>query len=169
MVLLASVLGSFHHLSRCGKSFRLVGLSEMPLAIYTCPCGHDIESLHPVGKRPPVLTCKCGLTAVVNVAKTYRPAKTAGKWGDSTGHYDVGLGRYVNNSGERDQLLAAKGLVAESDMPSGYFDSQVQASLDDSEQHERTMARYRANLETYGDKGIALAETFPAHEILDNE
>jgi len=53
-------------------------------------------------------------------------------------------------------------LVHESDLPSGYADATISRQIQEAEDHEKTMRRYRRNIAKYGgDKGRALAETFP--------
>lgn len=135
----------------------------MPLAVYKCDAGHGTERLFKYSERPVEIVCpRCGGRACLNVAATFRPAKTAGKWGESAGRFDRGLGCYVRDSRHRDQVMAAKGLVAETDMPNGYADSLVQAQINEKVQHDRDMSRLQANLKEYkDDPGAAWAETFP--------
>lgn len=140
----------------------------MPLYRYRCASGHSVEKLHKYAERPVEMTCPtCGARSCLDVAASFRPAKTAGKWGESAGRYDRGLGCYVRNSAERDAVMAARGWVAESDMPNGYADSVIQTGLNEKAEHERNMAKYEYHLKEHkGDAGAAWAETFPAEEIL---
>lgn len=38
-------------------------------------------------------------------------AKTAGKWGDSLGYFDRGLGQYISSPDQRERIMEERGLV----------------------------------------------------------
>jgi hypothetical protein len=89
----------------------------MPLFLYRCvdpACDHDTEELFKAdGERPLEWGCEeCG-----DVAKLVPsvPARTASRWGDTNGGYDVDLGCVVENSTHRDRILKERNMAHASD------------------------------------------------------
>lgn len=89
------------------------------------------------------------------------PAFTPSSWGDSqwAGRFDKGLGVKLKDKNHRDSILKARGLVEDTAFDQrNRLDKSVSAHND----HERVVKRYERNLkEAGGDKGLAIAHTFP--------
>ena len=132
---------------------------------YKCPdCKHITEVLCKLAERTESHPCEgCGIPAPIILSL---PAFTPRLWGDSHGYYDGSLGTYVKNSQHRDKILDEKGLVAESDLPSGFADSKIQDSINDKKAHDKNVSRFETSMKDHGDVGRAFADTFPAEEIL---
>lgn len=137
----------------------------MPLYPFVCESGHRTEDLFKVDACPNNVACEvCGLLATRTVSKI---RFTPGRWGDSHGGWNKGLNCYVENDMHRDRIMAQRGLVHESELPSGAVESHVTDVVNDHEEHNRTASRYERNLkDAGGDVSMAIAETFPAEECL---
>ena len=89
------------------------------------------------------------------------PAFTPSSWCDSqwAGRYDKGLGVTLRDKAHRERVMKARGLVEDNAYDQqNRLDKSVSAHGD----HERTVKRYEHNLrEANGDKGLAIANTFP--------
>lgn len=103
------------------------------------------------------------------------PLRTATLWGDTSfginGHFDQGLQCRVTSYADTDRKLAARGLVRESDLGGDmYVERKMDAALLERTQHKAMVAEYTTNLKKFDGcenaKGLALAETFPAHKML---
>jgi hypothetical protein len=89
------------------------------------------------------------------------PAFTPSSWGDSqwTGRYDKGLGVTLQGKAHREQIMKARGLVETTAYDQ---DNRLDKAMSAHGDHERTVKRYEHNLrEANGDKGLAIANTFP--------
>ena len=87
--------------------------------------------------------------------------------GDSHAYFDRGLGCEVKSSQHKDKLLKERDLVPVSDMGNGYVESRMTNSVNEAKAHDKTVSKYNDNVKKFdGDQGRAIAETFPAHEIL---
>jgi len=137
----------------------------MPLYKFRCPLGHVTEELAPASAIPDTVDCEfCASTAKRTVTM---PQFTPGRWGDSHGGWNRGLNCYVENSMHRDRILKERGLVHESDLPSGAVESHVTDVVNDHEAHNKTVSRFEGALaERGGDVSMAIADTFPAEECL---
>ena len=140
----------------------------MPLYDYKhndCP---TFEVLVPFSRAD--VPCKtCGLPATRLVSL---PARTATLWGDTcfgiNGHFDRGLGTRVTSYRHTDKLLEERGLVRESDLGGDmWYERQMDAQAAERKAHKAVVNAYADNIKKFdGDKGLAMAETFPAHQML---
>ena len=137
----------------------------MPLYEYRCPvCGHQQEALrsYETRDRPSPICNGCrsydqGMTRLVS-----SPAFTPSAWGDSkwSGRFDKGLGVTLRDKAHRDSIMKQRGLVEDTVTDQR---NRLDKSVSLSDEHDRTMKRYEHNLrEANGDKGLAIANTFPA-------
>lgn len=118
-------------------------------------------------KEVPCSTCGAPATRLVS-----SPARTATLWGDTpfgiNGHYDRGLGTRVTSFKHTDKILEQRGLVRESDLGGDmYIERQMDAAAEERKKHKAVVTEYAANIQKFdGDKGLAMAETFPAHRMI---
>lgn len=96
------------------------------------------------------------------------PAKTAGRWGDTSAKFIPALGgAYTPHQAAA--VAKSRGLVHESDLPSGYIDSRLNAEWDDARAHEATMQKFKdLKKENNGDASIAWAETFSVDNMIQD-
>jgi len=135
----------------------------MPLYQASCPhCGEQVEYLRPYGRRDETPLCPNDRTPTVK--QVTAPAFTPSSWGDSkwAGKYDKGLGVTLRDKNHREQVMKSRGLVEDTAYDQrNRLDKAVSLNND----HERTVKRYEHNLrEAGGDKGLAIANTFPAND-----
>ena len=132
----------------------------MPLYEYKCEEGHRSEILRKFEQRHDPTACPtCGHSTHIQVSS---PAFTPSGWGDSkwAGRFDKGLGVTLRDKSHRDQILKARGLVEDSSYDQR---NRLDKAVSDNNEHERTVKKYEANIEKHGgDKGLAIADTFPA-------
>ena len=130
----------------------------MPLKDSFCSNCNKIEELlvKMDCSAPPVCTCGSERTFMIS-----KPARTAGLWGDSSGGYDFSLGRSFSGSREKEKYLRDNGLVAVSDLGSGFLDQKVHEEIEAGDNHRRDVEVYGESLKKHnGDKGAAMADTF---------
>jgi hypothetical protein len=133
----------------------------MPMYEYTCKRGHSHDELH---KYPPPEKVKCDKCRCNAHKQVPMPQKTAGRWGDTGGKYIPALGKTLTPY-QAAQEAKKRGLVHESDLPSGYIDSKLNAEWDDARSHEKTMAKFQDLKTQHGDASKAWAETFSVDEM----
>jgi len=132
---------------------------------YRCPQGHVTEEIFSLKDR--VDHVQCDLCNGIAGRIVSLPADTKAKWGDSHAYFDRGLGCEVKSSQHKDKILKERDLVPVSEMGSGYVESRMTSSVDEAKAHDKTVSKYNDNVKKFdGDQGRAIAETFPAHEIL---
>lgn len=145
----------------------------MPLHLYRCSvCGQVTETYSRRASLPPapVLDCPaCGSPAPRDVRLSCRPARTPGRWGESTARYDRGLGTMVRDSMHRERIMKARGLVCEGDLASGVAEQAIHREIVEHQEHERLMSRAREIQKSQGTTkgealGLAVAETTPLEE-----
>lgn len=133
----------------------------MPLYEAKCPeCDARVEYLRPHARRTE--TPNCSLCRVPTTPCVSAPAFTPSGWGDSkwAGRYDRGLGVTLRDKSHRERIMKARGLVEDTSYDQR---NRLDKSVSDHSDHERTVRRYETNLrEANGDKGLAIANTFPA-------
>ena len=139
----------------------------MPLVEYKCRrCGLKSEELFRVNHVPGQITCGCGGMAVRCMSLI---AATPGRWGDSHGYFDMGLGKYVENSMDRDKKMRQAGLVHCGDFDKHYMDDRLEKEERDIHQHEADVAEM-TRLESTGlSRGEALANVYNQERILGGE
>lgn len=132
----------------------------MPLYDFKCPvCSRRQEAVRPYDRRdqgPQCARCEQPMTRQVSA-----PAFTPSTWGDSkwAGRYDKGLGVTLKDKNHRDRMMQSRGLVEDTTYDQR---NRLDKSLSEHNEHERTVRRYENNLrEADGDKGLAIANTFP--------
>lgn len=128
----------------------------MPLYDFHCEEHDDWEAL--VSRDTLTIPCpQCGADCKRLISA---PAKTAGRWGDTGGKFIPALGG-VYTPHQAAKVAKAKGLVHESDLPSGYIDSKLNKEWDDARQHDATMSKFK-ELKTQhgGDASRAWSEVF---------
>lgn len=88
---------------------------DVPLYEYHCgECNTVTEDIAKVDERKEAMPCDlCGEMAYFKVSMC---ARTAGRWGDSGGAFDVDLGCHINNSQHRERVMADKGMIHASDI-----------------------------------------------------
>lgn len=135
----------------------------MPLYDAECAtCGAVTEYLRPYTRRAD--TPPCGACGASTAPKVSLPAFTPSGWGDSkwAGRHDKGLGVTLRDKAHRDRIMRERGLVEDTKYDQqNRLDKSVSAHGD----HERTVRKYEQNLrEAGGDKGLAIANTFPVND-----
>ena len=134
----------------------------MPIYEYTCKRGHQHDELH---KYPPPETVKCNQCRCNAKKQVSMPQKTAGRWGDTGGKYIPAFGKVLTPH-QAAAEAKKRGLVHESDLPSGYIDSKLNKEWDDARAHDATMAKFKELKKTHnGDASRAWAETFSVDEM----
>lgn len=116
----------------------------------------------------------CNSCHVVMVKRFSMPAKTAGMWASDwrdgmsgAGYYSPSLGKTVGSSYHERKIMESKGFIAESDMAPGFIDKHIEKKAEEAAKAERVSQTYIDNLTKFGgDKIRAVSETFPAHEML---
>jgi hypothetical protein len=95
------------------------------------------------------------------------PARTAGRWGDTGGGFDVSLGRHFNSSMEKEKYLKQNGLIASSDLVGGknFIDDQVHKQIVETENHIKDTEDYTRIMKETGSIEKALAETFSVDKL----
>jgi putative FmdB family regulatory protein len=130
----------------------------MPMYEMKCPSGHKHEVLRKAEHRDNPSVCPaCGAHTKRQITA---PAFTPFSWGDTRwDKYDHGLGTQIVSKKHRERIMAEKGLVEDTVRDQ---QNRLDHAMAGHEDHEATMTRYRANLDkNNGDKGLAIAETFP--------
>jgi predicted nucleic acid-binding Zn ribbon protein len=110
----------------------------------------------------------CESCHVVMVKRFSLPAKTAGMWASDwrdgmsgAGFYSPSLGKMVGSSYHERKIMESKGFIAESDMGAGFIDRHIEKKAEAvSKTHVENLTKFG------GDKIRAVSETFPAHEML---
>lgn len=137
----------------------------MPLYEYRCALGHGTTALRRMDDRHLELACgRCGAPAALGVSA---PAKTAWRWGDTKwdGRYDRGLGVQLRDERHRKAVMQQRGLR---ELEDGEVEAEVRRVSLEQEAHESRVATFTRTLRETGDASFAAAETFPAHEILED-
>jgi len=137
----------------------------MPLYEYCCALGHKTAALRRMDDRYLSLACaRCGAPSTLGVSA---PAKTAWRWGDTKwdGRYDRGLGVQLRDERHRKAVMAERGLR---ELEDGEVEREVRRVSADQEAHDARVATFTRTLRETGDASRAAAETFPAHEILED-
>jgi len=150
----------------------------MPMYKIVCAtCSYEDEELLKLSERESFLAeneCSCGGALSFGLTVI---SKTAGRWGDTglagstiNGVYDHQLGCWYSTSMERDKILKERGLISESDLPSGFVDDKIREQANEDRKFDNMSKTYRAKLEkdgaTYGVASKAIAEMLPAHQML---
>ena len=133
----------------------------MPLYTRECMrCEVRFDVLRNMGKRDEPVPCKtCKGETRRGVALI---ASTPSGWGDSTwsGRFDKGLGITLRSKAHRDQVMKERGLVETTAYDQR---AKLDKGISLNNEHERTMSRYNSELsKANGDKGLAIANTFPS-------
>jgi len=104
---------------------------------YKCRvCGYVTEDIRTVEERYSPCTCEyCGGDSEKLVDM---PAKTPARWGDSHGYYDRGLGMYVENSMQKEQILKDRGLVHVDEAAMQKQTYALEADLKKTLEHEKS-------------------------------
>ena len=136
----------------------------MPLYEYQCPiCATRTEAVRSYTRRDASPICPgCRSYDLAMDRLVSAPAFTPSSWGDSkwAGKYDKGLGVTLRDKNHRERIMKARGLVEDT-----AYDQQnrLDQSMSAHGDHERIVKQYEHNLrEAHGDKGLAIAATFPA-------
>jgi len=133
----------------------------MPVYEYRCKRGHSHDLLH---KYPPPERVKCNQCRCNAQKQVSMPQKTAGRWGDTGGKFIPALGgTYTPHQAAK--IAKDRGLVHESDLPSGFIDSKLNSEWDDARAHDKTMAKFKDLKAQHGDASRAWAETFSVDEM----
>lgn len=133
----------------------------MPVYEYSCQNGHSHDELH---KYPPPEVVWCNQCKSNAFKQVSMPQKTAGRWGDTGGKYIPALGKVLTPH-QAAAEAKRRGLVHESDLPSGYIDSKLNKEWDDARQHDATMAKFKELKTSTGDASRAWAETFSVESM----
>ena len=89
-------------------------------------------------------------------------ANTPGRWGDSTGYFDRGLGTYVENYVHRDMLMKEKGLVPTTQQDQ--MDHQ-HAVNEEHKQHQKDVEKFTEVYKKTNSSAEAAAAAFPCNDI----
>ena len=136
----------------------------MPIAEFKCgQCGIKFEELFRVNEVPDEIPCSCG---GVNRRCVSLIASTPGRWGDSHGYFDVGLGKHVKNEMDRERLMKEMGLVSCADYGKHYVDDRLEKDEADIFQHEKDGADVKALEDDGMTKGEALATVYNQERIM---
>ena len=133
----------------------------MPIYDYYCePCNLNIQIFCEIEERHDQTCEKCKdfLNQMVSVF-----ANTPGRWGESHGYFDRGLGCYVANSMERDKIMKEKNLrpVSQNELVDH------QSAVDNEHtQHNKDVEKFSSVLKETGDFAQATKQTFPDHHPL---
>jgi len=145
----------------------------MPIYEREClVCSGVKEVILRISERDSEIICES--CHVVMVKRFSLPAKTAGMWASDwrdgmsgAGFYSPSLGKMVGSSYHERKIMESKGFVAESDMGHGFIDRHIEKKAEEAAKAEAVSKTYIDNLTKFGgDKIRAVSETFPAHEML---
>ena len=113
------------------------------------------------------------LTQVIEL-KEACPARTPSLWGDETGAYGVNgyfsqaLGKYCSRKDER-RIMEQRGFIPESDMPSGFFESETEKRKDIAKAKNKDVNEIQQLQEDGMEKGEAIAKVFSAERALSGD
>ena len=131
----------------------------MPLYDYECnDCEHSEEFFMDFYDESPQCS-KCGATMYQKISLW---ANTPGRWGDSHGYFDRGLGTYVNNFAHRDKLMKEKGVQPVSNQDMEEYSHDVYA---ENKQHHKDVTTYTDTLKKTNSHAEAAAAAFPCNDI----
>jgi putative FmdB family regulatory protein len=119
---------------------------------------------------------KCPECGVAGAQKVSMPAKMTTLWNagwnsglSGNGFFSPSAGHRVANKREEEKIMNARGFVNEKDVGGeAMHDTLVSRKLDEKKQLDATANLYRENLKKFdGDKVMAVTETFPAKQMLE--
>tara|TARA_R100001594_G_scaffold25476_2_gene49752 strand:+ start:3740 stop:4138 length:399 start_codon:yes stop_codon:yes gene_type:complete len=132
----------------------------MPVYDFKCKkCERQEEICRSFHEEDDVICDSCG--SVMSQCVTLW-AKTPGRWGDSMGYYDRGLGMHVDNYVHRDKIMKEKNLVPVSDQEHQEYSHSVYS---EQKQHNKEVATFTETLKKTGDSAKAAAAAFPCNDI----
>ena len=134
----------------------------MPVYDFACnDCEYEEEffmSFDEIDEEPPQCD-KCGSSMYQKITLW---ANTPGRWGDSTGYFDRGLGSYVENYVHRDKLMKEKGLVPTTQQDQ--MDHQ-HAVNEEHKQHQKDVEKFTEVYKKTNSSAEAAAAAFPCNDI----
>ena len=108
------------------------------LYTYRCKsCRHVTEAIRTVEER--YAPCSCEYCGGETSKLIDMPARTPGRWGDTTGFYSTAFGKYFNNTHELDKYADANGYEHVNDSVATEQDYLLEASLNEAKEHEKIM------------------------------
>mgnify|MGYP003151538156 FL=1 len=132
----------------------------MPLYDFACnDCEYEDEFFRSFNEEEPPQCDKCGATMYQKISLW---ANTPGRWGDSHGYFDRGLGTYVNNFAHRDKLMKEKGVQPVSNQDMEEYSHDVYA---ENKQHHKDVTTYTDTLKKTNSHAEAAAAAFPCNDI----
>lgn len=134
----------------------------MPIYTYACKRGHIHDELL---KYPPPETVKCDKCRCKAGRLVTMPAKTAGRWGDTTAKFIPAFGKEMTSS---QAAIEAKkrGLIHEADLPPHFIDDRLAKQDAEAAEHNKTMELFKQNKAANGgDASIAWADTFSVENM----
>lgn len=133
----------------------------MPMYPYMCKHGHEHDELH---KYPPPDKVKCNQCRCNAKRQVCAPQRTAGRWGDSGAKYVPAFGKELTTQ-QAEKEARKRGLIHESDLPSGFIDSKINSEWNEARAHDKTMQKFKDLKAQHGDASRAWAETFSVDEM----
>lgn len=132
----------------------------MPLREGRCAaCGYVEE--HLVGVNEALPACRCG-GALRPLVSAW--ARTPGRWGDTNGGWNAGLGCYVENDVHRERICKERGLVMLDDIGSSTADSM----LDRRRREDEAVDKYTETFDKHKADGAGFYQAaVAAKEVAD--
>jgi transcription elongation factor Elf1 len=145
----------------------------MPLNDWLCPLCNKSEEIFTKSRtgESEVLCKSCHTVMTKQFPKV---AKTSTLWNASwnaglegQGIYSRSLGKRVHSQREEETIMRAKGFVPESDFGKHFIDDQQAKLAAEKAAGDAESRRWLDNVAKFdGNKELAAAETWPAHEML---
>lgn len=119
---------------------------------------------------------KCPVCDVPGVQQVSMPARMTTLWNagwnaglSNNGFFSHSAGHRVSDKREEERIMNARGFVNEKDAGGeAMHDTLASRKIDEKKQLDATASLYRENLKRFdGDKVMAVTETFPAREMLE--
>ena len=143
----------------------------MPIYSYKCSRGHTHDELY---KWPPPESMKCGyVTSTLSKCRckskrlVTMPAKTAGRWGDTSAKYIPAFGKELTTV-QAEKEARRLGLVSEYDLPRHYIEDKLADQDADAALHLKTMSNFETVKKETGDASRAWAETFSTERMISD-
>ena len=143
----------------------------MPIYDFRCPEHGEWEALVKWAQGS-----KCPVCDVPGVQQVSMPARMTTLWNagwnaglSNNGFFSHSAGHRVSDKREEERIMNARGFVNEKDAGGeAMYDTLASRKIDEKKQLDTTANLYRENLKRFdGDKVMAVTETFPAREMLE--